>query len=310
MRVNDSLQHLGVPRGTFYRWKKERAWERKKSEPITPVQAFEALPEEKQAVVKYALSHAEIRHRELSWRMIDEDVAYLSASTVYRILRAEELMHRQRGREKRYREDIEKASRPDQIWATDLMYLKVGGVQYYLITFIDEYSRYLVHWELLTSMDGHSISTAAQRAIETLAVDRDGKLSVTPTIRSDNGSGYISGEFLGLLAHHKLTHHRIRPHCPEENGIQERFNRTLREGIEEHDLDSRYDSEEVIGNLIRHYNEVRLHSSLGFQTPATWYRGDPAKVERGRRLKLSQARHRRKQINLGIRQPTLPFSNN
>ena len=131
------------------------------------------------------------------------------------------------------------------------MYLKVGGVQYYLVTFIDEYSRYLVHWELLTSMDGHSISTAAQRAIETLPTDPDGKLTVTPTIRSDNGSGFISGEFVGLLSHHELTHHRIRPHCPEENGVQERFNRTLREGIEEHGLESRYDSMEVIIALQR-----------------------------------------------------------
>ena len=75
MRVNDSLRHLGVSRGTYYRWKKERAWEREKAEPVSPVQAFEALPEEKQAVVKYALDHPEIRHRELSWRMIDDDVA-------------------------------------------------------------------------------------------------------------------------------------------------------------------------------------------------------------------------------------------
>lgn len=125
MRVNDSLRHQGIPRGTFYRWKKQRAWER---EPVTPVQAFEALPDEKEAVVQYALDHSEIRHRELSWRMIDEDVAYLSASTVDRILRAESLMHRQRCRTKRYREEAEKASRPDEIWATDLMYLKVGGV--------------------------------------------------------------------------------------------------------------------------------------------------------------------------------------
>ena len=158
-------------------------------------------------------------------------------------------------------------------------------------------------------MDGHSISTAAQRAIETLPTSRDGKLSVTPIIRSDNGSGYISGEFVGLLSHHELTHHPIRPHCPEENGVQERFNRTLREGIEEHHLESRYDSMEVIGNLISHYNNVRLHSSLGFQTPATWYRCSPSEVERARRLKLSQARHRRKQINLGIRQRTIPFPN-
>jgi transposase InsO family protein len=266
---------------------------------VSPVQAFEALPEEKEAVVRYALAHPEIRHRELSWRMIDEDVAYLSASTVYRILRAEELMCRQRGRVKRYREEIEKASCADEIWATDVMYLKVGEVPYYLVTFIDEYSRYLVHWELLTNMDGHSI---------TLPVGADGQLSVTPIIRSDNGSGYISGEFAGLLSHHRLTHQRIRPHCPEENGIQERFNRTFREGLEEHDLAGRYETQEVIGKLIAHYNEVRLHSSLEFQTPATWYRGNPSQVTQARRVKLSQARHRRKQINLGIRQRTLPFS--
>lgn len=309
MSVNDSTRHLGVPRATYYRWKKVRAWEREVAEPVSPVQAFEALPEEKRAVVRYALSHPEIRHRELSWRMIDDDAAYLSASTVYRILREEELMHRHRGRVKRYRDSVEKASHADEIWATDLMYLTVGGVQYYLITFIDEYSRYLVHWELLTSMDGHSVSTAAQRAIETLPVGHDGKPARTPMIRSDNGSGYISGEFVGLLAHHGLTHHRIRPHCPEENGVQERFNRTLREGIEEHTLEGRYDSLEVIEGVIGHYNTERLHSSLGFQTPWTWYRGKPSQVDRARRLKLSQARHRRKQINLGIRQRTLPFTN-
>lgn len=121
MRVNDSLRHLGIPRGTYYRWKKKRTWEREKAEPVSPVQAFEALPEEKQAVLRYAREHPEVRHRELSWRMIDADVAYLSASMVYRILRAQDLMHRQRGRVKRYRDDAEKASRPDAIWATDLM---------------------------------------------------------------------------------------------------------------------------------------------------------------------------------------------
>ena len=217
-------------------------------------------------------------------------------------------MCRQRGRVKRYRDEIEKASRADEIWATDVMYLKVVDVPYYLVTFIDEYSRYLVHWELLTNMDGHSISTAAQRALETLPVGADGKLTVTPIIRSDNGSGYISGEFAGLLSHHGLTHQRIRPHCPEENGIQERFNRTFREGLEEHDLAGRYETQEVIGKLISHYNDVRLHSSLEYQTPGTWYRGNPAQVTHTRRVKLSQARHRRKQINLGIRQRTLPFS--
>jgi putative transposase len=309
MSIRQSLAAMGLSRASYYRWKKERAWLREQCEPVKPVQAFEALPEEKAAVRRFALDHPEVRHRELAWRMIDDDVAYLSSSTVYRILCEENLVCRRPGRTKRYREADEKASRPDEIWATDLMYLTIGGVQYFLVNFIDEYSRYLVHWELLTNMEGHSISIAAQRALETLDRDASGELATKPIIRSDNGSGYISAEFGGLLSHHGLTHQRIKPHCPEENGLVERFHRTLREGIEEHDLEGRYDSLRVIELLARHYNEVRLHSSLGYQTPATWYRGNPDSVARIRSLKMSQARHRRKQINLGIRQRTFPFSN-
>ncbi len=308
MAVATSLKHLGISRSNYFRWKKQESWKEEARKRPPSVQAFEALPEEKQSVVKYALKHPGIRHRELAWRMIDADVAYLSSSTVYRILQSENLMCVRPGRKKRYRQEIEKASRPDEIWATDLMYLTIGEGQYYLLNFIDEYSRYLVHWELLTSMDGHSISLAAQRALETLDRNREGKITTKPIIRSDNGSGYISREFTSLLAYHELTHHRIKPYCPEENGVMERCNRTLREAIEVHDLVGRYDSEKAIGDIIGHYNEERLHSALEFQTPATWYRGNPKQVTAARRLKLCQARHRRKQFNLGIRQRILPFT--
>jgi transposase InsO family protein len=157
---------LGIARGSYYRWLKEEAWSRERKEAVAPVQPFEALPEERAAVLGYARRHAGIRHRELAWRMIDEDVAYVSSSTVYRILREADLMCRQRGRQKRHREEIEKASRPDQRWGTDLMYVKVSGVTYFYLGFIDEYSRYIVHWELLSGMDGHSVSLAGQAARE------------------------------------------------------------------------------------------------------------------------------------------------
>ena len=308
MRIDDALARLGIARSNYYRWKKEQRWTLACCAPTPPVQAFEALAEEKEAVKTFALEHPEIRHRELAWRMIDDDVAYLSSSTVYRILREARLMHSRPGRKKRYREEMEKASRPDEIWATDLMYLTIHDTHYYLVNFIDEYSRYLVHWELLTSMDGHSMSNAAQRALESLPRNALGEVIVKPIIRSDNGSGYISQEFGGLMAHHGLTHHRIKPHCPEENGVIERCHRTLREAIEEHVLVGRYDAERVIGELVTHYNEVRLHSALLYQPPAIWYRGSPARLSEARRRKLAQARHRRKQFNLGIRQKTFPFS--
>lgn len=121
-----TLAALGISRGSYYRWLKEEAWTKEQAD-VRPVQAFEALPEERAAVLAYARQHPEIRHRELAWRMIDEEVAFLSSSTVYRILREANLMCRQRGRKKRYREEIEKATRPDERWGTDLMYVTSGA---------------------------------------------------------------------------------------------------------------------------------------------------------------------------------------
>jgi len=276
------------------------------------VQPFEALEEEQQAVIAYARKHPEIRHRELAWRMIDEEVAYLSPSTVYRILREAQLMCRHRGRQKRYREEIEKATRPDQRWGTDLMYVKVSGVNYFYSAFVDEYSRYIVHWELLSNMTGHSLSLGGQKALETLPRDAHRELLVKPEIRSDNGSGYISYEFHGLLAHHGLVHVKIKPHCPEENGIVERHNRTVREALDETGLESdpaanRYQAEAEIGRIVKWYNTERLHSSLGFLRPVDYYRGQPKELHEARKTKLTLARHRRREKNLKLRQPTLPL---
>jgi transposase InsO family protein len=304
--VRRTLQALGIARSSYYRWLRAEAWSAP-SEPVRPVQAFEALPEEKQAVRTYALEHPEVRHRELSWRMIDAGVACLSASTVYRILREERLIASWSRRKKRYRDEREKASRPDEIWGTDLMYVKVKEQTYYLVAFIDEYSRYIVHHELLSSMDGVTLSLAAQRAVETLPRGPDGELTVRPEIRSDNGSGYVSGEFHGLLEYHGLSHHKITPHCPEENGVMERANRTFREALEEVEPGNRFEAEDALRRIIAHYNEERLHSSLGYLRPVDYYRGNPRELHEARRRKLSQARHRRKQINLGIRQRTLPI---
>ncbi len=306
--VGQTLRRLGVPRTTYYRWLREERWAPSlPQERPRPVQAFEALPEEKQAVKDYALQHPEIRHRELSWRMLDEDVAALSASTVYRILREADLMKRHRGRTKRYREEEEKAQRPNQRWATDLMHIQLDERTYYFVAFLDEYSRYIVHWELLRSMDGNSVSTSAQAALETLPKGEDGRPCEKPEIRSDRGSAYISREFREVLDWHGLTHAKIRPHCPEENGVMERANRTFREALEEYELTSYYEASDALDRIIRWYNEERLHSSLGWLRPADYYHGNPDRLHDTRRLKLLQARHRRKQINLGIRQRTLPL---
>jgi transposase InsO family protein len=301
-----TLGVLGVSPASYYRWRRAAL---RVGEGLSgpPPQPYEALPEERAAVRAYALKHTELRHRELAWRMVDEDVAYLSPSTVYRILRAENLVCPWRRRAKRRREADEKAPRPDQIWATDLRYVPVGRRNYYLISFVDEYSRYITHWNLLGSMDGQSVSTEAQAAVETLPRDEQGDLLARPDIRSDNGSGYVSREFAGVLAEHGLAHRPIRPHCPEENGLCERLQRTLGEALEEEDLTDYFQTRDAIGWVIAWYNHRRLHSALGFLRPVDYYRGNPAELHETRRRKLAAARHRRRERNLRLRQPTLPL---
>jgi putative transposase len=77
-------------------------------------------------VLAYARKQPELRYRELAWRMVDEHVAYSSPSTVCGILKQSNLVCPWRRRAKRKKVQEEKATRPDQGWATDLMHIPVG----------------------------------------------------------------------------------------------------------------------------------------------------------------------------------------
>lgn len=81
----------------------------------------------------------------------------------------------------------------------------------------------------------------------------------------------------------------------------------MRGALEGEELTSRYQAEEAIGR-IRWYNEERLHSALGYLRPIDYYRGDPEALHIARKQKLATARHRRREKNLALRQPTLALT--
>lgn len=178
----------------------------------------------------------------------------------------------------------------------------VGGRNYYLLSFLAAYSRYVVNHELLTSMDGLSVSITAAAAIETLSE------AVRPVIQSDHGSGFIAGEFAKTLAGCRVGHTLIRPHTPTGNGLIERYHRTIGEAISEHELEDLTTAKAVIAGIIEHYNQVRLHSSLNFLRPVDYYRGDLEALLSQHRRKLQEARELRKQENLKLRQRLIPWT--
>ena len=302
------LGHLEIAPATYHRWLKQAA--AAPSGPparASPGSMYEALPAERQAILAYALAHPELRHRELAWKMLDENVVAVSPSTVYRVLGEANLMCRwtPRGRRKGAGRAAP-PTRPDQRWQTDIRYVKVRERNGYLLAFLDVYSRYIVHHELLRFMDGRSVAIAAATAIATLP-----RNAARPTIQSDHGSCFIAREFAQTLDAMEVGHHLIRPRTPTDNAEIERCNRTIGERIDDtlaamEDADFSA-AQGVIAGVIDHYNHTRLHSSLNFLRPVDYYRGNPESLLAQRRRKLETARHLRKQENLKLRQRLLPY---
>ena len=255
--------------------------------------ALNAITEEEKAVVKaYALSHTELNHREIAYRMIDEDIAFMSPSSVYRILSENNLLAT---REKKKRPAVwdphQHPGAADDIWQTDLMIIRWRSKDYFLLSYIDVYSRFIPHYELLTSMTGDTIKEATRTYLS--ECDR-----LPLNIQSDNGSCFISQEYRSYLSKSDIKHHRIHPYCPNENAEIERYHRTLRDLIDPEDATDFDQLNQLVKEQINYYNYTRYHSAIGFVTPYAKYTGKAEAIFQQREQKLKKAKNLRKQQNL------------
>jgi transposase InsO family protein len=157
------------------------------------------------------------------------------------------------------------------------------------VSVIDAYSRYIVHWELLSTMRASEVELVIQAALE--------KTGATPQIVTDNGSQFTVAEFKSLVRRFAFAHSRIRTYHPESNGVIERFHRSTREALSESDLRNLGQAREQIGTCVEHYNDTRLHAALGYLPPAECYHGDPVARQRERQVKLERALERRREAN-------------
>jgi len=282
------LRRLGLSKSRYHAWA-ERAETATLDDLIrTPRSPWAALPEEVEAVIDYALAHPQDGYRRLAWMMVDEDVAYLSPASVYRVLRHADLLYRWK-RSRAAGERPAEPTRPHERWHTDLMYLRVGDVWYFLVTVLDAYSRYVVHWDLLTSMTAADVRVVIQDALT--------QTGARPEVVSDNGSQFTAKDFKELVRDFALEHIRIRTYHPESNGRVERFHRSTREALASAELENLSKARRIIGRWVEHYNERRLHAALQYLPPAEYYAGDPAARLDERERKLAAARTRRRALN-------------
>lgn len=289
------LDRLGIGRALYYRWQLRRRQGQLEDQQAPPVDLYQALPEEKEAVVQFALAHPRDGYRRLAWMMVDQEVAYLSPSSVYRILDERNLLCRWKPSISSGRKP-EPPTAPHQQWHTDLMYLWINGRWYFFIGVLDAYSRYLVHWELLASMRAQEVTDVIHRALEKYP-------GLHPKIVHDNGSQFTSRDFRKLVKRFSLTQIRIRIYHPESNGKIERLHRTLRqEGLADKTLVNQLQVREIIAEWVEHYNRERLHAGLAYLTPQDWLEGRQQVRLDERKKKLQQAKKTRYEENLKRRQ--------
>ncbi|NMC67229.1 MAG: transposase [Spirochaetales bacterium] len=217
---------------------------------------------EEKLVVEYALEHPEYYHRQMAYRMMDEDIVYTSPSTVYRILRKHGLI-RKNVYKKRYgwaHPYSNEAKGPDELWQADITYLQYKQKDVYMLSFIDVYSRFVVFAKLLMNIESGTVSRVFQQFIE----GAKERLYQMPRLQTDNASYFKGSEFRSVVQRHMKDHTTIHPSTPTENVIIERWHRTFKELL--YDKQEPSDFEELaesIQQVCDYYNYNCVQSVAG-----------------------------------------------
>ena len=144
-------------------------------------------------MVDFALEHEELTPRELAVKYTDEKRYFVSESSGYRILSAEDLITAPAHVVIRAADEFrDKTSRPNELWQTDFTYLKViGWGWFYLSTILDDYSRYIIAWKLCKTMKAADVTDTLELALVASGCDNAAVVQ-KPRLLSDNGSSYVA----------------------------------------------------------------------------------------------------------------------
>lgn len=246
------------------------------------------LESERQAIIKYSQAHPEEGYRRLTYMMLDENVAAVGPSSVYRVLKAVNLLNPWSNKVSKKGTGFKQPGSPHRHWHIDISYINIGGTFYYLCSILDGYSRYIVHWELRESMKEVEIEIIVLRAKEKFP-------DATPRMISDNGPQFIANDFKVFIRLMGMTHVRTSPYYPQSNGKLERWHGSLKsECVRKKHLTSREQAEALIKEYVDYYNNQRLHSAIGYIAPIHKLEGRADRIVQERRGKLARAKKRRR----------------
>lgn len=216
------------------------------------------------------LAHPTFGYRRI-WAILRfREGIFINRKTVYRLMKLKGWMVCQRLKTPRPRVKSSRsvAGESNQRWAMDITHIPVGRDGWaHLVAVIDCHDRELVGWEFALRGRAHE----AERAIETACLNRFGTIrpsGKTPVVRSDNGLVFQSRRFRDACHFYRLKQEFVTPYTPEQNGLIERFFRSLKEECTwQYNFRSFREAKQIIEKWIEWYNNLRPHQSLNYLSP-------------------------------------------
>ena len=207
-----------------------------------------------------------------AWLRFREGII-VNLKKVYRILKIKGWFVHQRSRTPRPRARgwVSRATRSNARWAMDVTHIPCGRDGWgHLVAVIDCHDREIVGLEF--ALRGRA--REAERALEDACIRRFGTLRIpgrSPIVRSDNGLIFQSRRFRRACRDYRLSQEFITPYTPEQNGMIERFFRSLKEECTwQYNFRSFRQARRVVQRWVHWYNSERPHQSLGYLSPAEY----------------------------------------
>ena len=156
--------------------------------------------------------------------------------------------------------------RPNQVWCSDITYVRMGKGFLYLTVIMDWFSRKVLSWELSNTLDTSFCTSALKEALQ-----RYGKPEIFNT---DQGSQYTSKDFTDILKDNGIDISMDGRGRALDNVFVERLWRTVKyEEVYLKEYRNPLDARTNLGEFFIHYNEERPHQGLGYMTPSEVYSG-------------------------------------
>lgn len=302
LSARKTLIELGVPRSTFYNWYRRYLEEGPDGLVARKPQSkrfWNKIPDEvKEQVVEKAKLETELSPRELAFKIIDTEGYFISESSVYRILKSYDLITSPAYILMSAGDSFkDPTKRVNEVWQTDFTYFKVvGWGWYYLLSILDDFSRFIIAWKLCTTMAATDVQDILDESIAFTGVDRI-KVKHKPRLLSDNGPCYLSKQLATYMDDHEMKHVRGAPYHPMTQGKIERYHRTMKNVVKLQHYYFPWELEQEISKFVDHYNHHRYHESLNNVTPADVFYGRQREILTARDIIKRKTMAERRRLN-------------